>query len=111
MVYFPETEQKRVLTPASEMVSPVQQKKVKKYIGSVTRKPGLRIYEVNVETLKIEPAKTDVMPVIDKTGVSTTRTILRTKPGCVYVQAMNEKNALRKAKIHIAKMSQPAKPE
>lgn len=89
----------------TELVSPVQQPKQKKYLGSVKRQPGLNLYEVNVATLEVNFAKTDVIPVINKEGVSSTRNMLRVNKGCIYVQAMNTKNALRKALKHIEKNS------
>jgi len=96
-------EVKEPVTPTTQLVAPVQQKKEKKYVGSVKRHKGLTIFEVNVQTLEIVPAQVNEVPVVDKKGVVSNRHIVITKPGCVYVQAINKANALRKAQKHIEK--------
>lgn len=96
-------EVKETLTPQHQLVSPVQQKKEKKYVGSVRLHKGLIVFEVNVQTMEICHASVREVPVAGKNGVISNRHIIITKPGCVYVQAINKANALRKVTKHIAK--------
>lgn len=91
------------ITPTTELVSPTNQKKEKKYLGSVKFHKGLIVFEVNVQTLEILPAQVNEVPVVGKNGAISNRHIVITKPGCVYVQAINKANALRKAQKHIKK--------
>lgn len=96
-------EVKDQITPTTELVSPTNQKKEVKYVGSSKLHKGLILFEVNVQTHEINPALVKQVAVIDLKSVTSNRHVVITKPGCMYVQAINKANALRKFKKHIEK--------
>lgn len=91
------------ITNTVEMQDLKQQKKQVNYLGSVKLKKGMSLYEVCTLTLTVSPAqyKTAQVSYEDaaKGGAKRlqNRKILISKPNCVYVQAINKTNALRKA--------------
>ena len=83
------------------VVAPVQQQKKFSYIGGANAKKGLILYEVNAITLDVAPATIHVVSGIDKNGKTYTKRNVDAQKNCVYVQALNTKNALRKAEKFI----------
>lgn len=75
-----------------------KEKQEVKYIGSMLKRPGLRLYSFNVETQDIEEVLPEQSLEFDK--VSGQRVINRMKvqvnPKCIYGQALNKKNFVRK---------------
>lgn len=85
------------LTPDVGVVAPVQQKKTFGYLGGAKTIKGLRLYEVNEITLEVQPADIHIVNGIDEHGKPYTRRNVAAQKDCVYVQALNPKNAVRKA--------------
>ncbi len=66
-------------------------------IGSDRRVPGLTVFEFNIHTYSLRPAK--IKEVVSVTGVSSEINYeVDAQPGCVYVQAINKKVAAKKVK-------------
>src|SRR5690554_6095561 len=70
-----------------------------KYVGSLKIKRGHRVFEVNISTLEINEAtydeKTDFVLSNDKMKNSKRKKLIINKD-CVYVSALNAKNAIKK---------------
>tara|TARA_R110002051_G_scaffold322875_1_gene414762 strand:+ start:1778 stop:2089 length:312 start_codon:yes stop_codon:yes gene_type:complete len=87
------------LIPASENVAKKEQ--TKEYKKATTIKPhkGHTLYEYNVETKELVEAtytKTDVSYIDIQKGKNIARRRVDMKGGCVYVSALNKKNAVKK---------------
>lgn len=91
------------LQPDTELVSPVEQKKRFKHLGSTPMNKSITMWEVDIATLAIKKAeiKDHMVLAPDKTLVN--KKALITKPGKIYVPALNKKNGVRKGKEHIKK--------
>lgn len=75
----------------------VNQKQQKEYklIGSYVPKiDGYRIFEYNFETKVLRPAQFRMSDTYILGGVN--KKILDANKGCVYIEALNEKNALKR---------------
>lgn len=95
-----------IITPKENTaeVRPVQQKKQYKFLGNDRKVKGLRLYEVEIATLNIglaTPVKT--AEVVDAKAKVRKVASYIFKDDHLYIQSMNEANALRKAKKFILK--------
>lgn len=85
-----------------DQVQDVRQKEVKKQLAFIGRKvpgDGHKCYELNLETLimsEIEPIKTDANFNEAKKGKLSGSRKINIKENCIYVTALNEKNAIKK---------------
>lgn len=81
----------------TEFVKQVQQEY--KYIGSIKYRPGSTLWQFNTETEELKPAKITVKEQLVWTSkdncTKKTRSVIY-KDKCVYVQALNRKNAEKK---------------
>jgi len=75
-----------------QIVAEQEKEKQLKFLGSLRKVPGLTMYECNLMTGDIKPAKLD--SIIDIEGNITRKLVIQ--PGCLYDQALNMKNAMRK---------------
>lgn len=70
-----------------------------KHVGTLKPKKGHRVFEVNISTLEINEAayeeKTDFVLSNDKMKNSKRKKLIMNKD-CVYVSALNAKNAIKK---------------
>lgn len=97
-----------ILTPKEEVreVRQIQQEKKYKFLGNARKVKGLRLYEVEIASLNIclaVPVKTEKVVIGEhsrKRGVRNKEYYVF-KDDHLYIQAMNEENALRKAKTFI----------
>jgi hypothetical protein len=90
--------------PSIEVRSEQEQKKVQQLIRQQRRIPGLTLFEFNTKDSSIRPASFEKINVELKPQATTHALIqhrkVLIKSSCVYIQALNEKNARRKfAKI------------
>lgn len=78
--------------------------KQNKFVGSMRHIPGLKVYEMNTETYRFTEAKMESLAVVksevrsDGTHINdvvkSSKIIM--KPGHIYCQALNPRNAARK---------------
>lgn len=83
------------LTPVPVLETRIEREKQYKQLGSMKRKPGLTLFEIDRETGRIIPAplaESDTTSIDGKAG----RAKLHKKNNCAYVWALNMKNAARK---------------
>jgi len=85
-----------------KVVSEQQQKKQKQFIGSTKKKKGHTLFEFNTRTKEITPAKFKVATVSISSFDDTVERVMNytviTNPDCLYMQALNKKNVLKKLK-------------
>lgn len=70
-----------------------------RYLGSSTLLPGMRLFEFNYKTGECRKIDTTTTLELDvTTGKPTTRRAVKVQynPDCVYLQALNPRNAMRK---------------
>jgi hypothetical protein len=85
------------------VVAPKPQKQEHRFLGTVIRHPGLTLFEYNSKSKVVQVAEIDAQysyhynEKTKKIGVST-RTRVQVRDGCMYVQALNLKNAIRKVR-------------
>jgi hypothetical protein len=87
------------LDTTSEIVAKKEQKKEDKKVTTIKPHRGHTLFEWHIAENKLVKAtfeKTDVdyLAVINKHNVARRKVIM--KSGCIYVSALNEKNAMRK---------------
>lgn len=89
----------------TEFVKLVQQEY--KYIGSIKYRPGSTLWQFNTETGELNPAKVTVKEQLVWTSkgdcTKKTRSVIYENK-CVYVQALNRKNAEKKILRFISKV-------
>ena len=82
-----------------EFVKLVQQQQKYKYIGSIKYRPNLTLWQFNIETGELKSAKVIVKEqliwVSKGNCTKKTRSVIY-EDKCVYVQALNRKNAEKK---------------
>jgi hypothetical protein len=91
------------LQPDTELVSPVEQKKRFKHLGSTPMNKSMKMWEVDIATLEITEAEIKDHQVMTPQKTFVNKKALITKAGKIYVPALNKKNGLRKGKEHIKK--------
>jgi hypothetical protein len=87
------------LDTTSEIVAKKEQKKEEKKVTTIKPHRGHTLFEWNIAENKLVKAtfeKTDVdyMAVVNKHNIARRKVIMNA--GCIYVSALNEKNAMRK---------------
>lgn len=79
----------------SEVIAPIQNKKEARLLGCQVLRPGLTLFEVNTKTGDIQPVT--YKEVIARFDGGIKRKV-EVKSDCVYIQALNVKNVLKKLK-------------
>lgn len=85
------------------VVVPKPQKQEHRFLGTVIRRPGLTLFEYNSKSKTVQVAEVNTQysyrynEKTKKVGVSS-RTRVQVRDGCMYVQALNLKNAIRKVR-------------
>ena len=82
----------------TEIVSEKQQEKKNQLLGNIRPHRGHTLYKVNVKTLEVTEAvfeKQDIEWAIATSSKKQAKKILIEK-GCIYISALNEKNAVKK---------------
>lgn len=83
------------------VVAPKPQKQGYRFLGTVIRRTGLTLFEYNSKTVQVAEVNTQhsyrYNEKTKKVGVSS-RVRVQVRDGCMYVQALNLKNAIRKAR-------------
>lgn len=85
------------------VVAPKPQKQEHRFLGTVIRRPGLTLFEYNSKSKTVQVAEVNTQysyrynEKTKKVGVSS-RTRVQVRDGCMYVQALNLKNAIRKVR-------------
>lgn len=84
------------------VVAPKPQKQEYRFLGTVIHRPGLTLFEYNSKSKTVQVAEVNTQRYYhyNKTkhfGFST-RTRVQVRDGCMYVQALNLKNAIRKVR-------------
>ena len=73
-----------------------EQRAEKKYLGSHRMHKGHKVFELNMKTGEMGEAKIERDSIMGKDGVKKKQSIV-TKKDCIYIPALNEKNAWKKA--------------
>lgn len=85
------------------VVAPKPQKQEHRFLGTIIRRPGLTLFEYDSKskTVQVSKANTQYYYMYNERtkhlGVSS-RTRVQVRDGCMYVQALNLKNAIRKVR-------------
>lgn len=85
------------------VVAPKPQKQEHRFLGTVIRRTGLTLFEYNSKSKTVQVAEVNTQysyrynEKTKKIGVSS-RTSVQVRDGCMYVQALNLKNAIRKVR-------------
>lgn len=85
------------------VVAPKPQKQEHRFLGTVIRRTGLTLFEYNSKSKTVQVAEVNTQysyrynEKTKKVGVSS-RTRVQVRDGCMYVQALNLKNAIRKVR-------------
>lgn len=85
------------------VVAPKPQKQEHRFLGTVIRRPGLTLFEYNSKSKTVQVAEVNTQysyrynEKTKKVGVSS-RTRVQVRDGCMYVQALNLKNAIREVR-------------
>lgn len=85
------------------VVAPKPQKQEYRFLGTVIRRTGLTLFEYNPKSKTVQVAEVNTQysyrynEKTKKIGVSS-RTRVQVRDGCMYVQALNLKNAIRKVR-------------
>lgn len=91
--YFDTQDAERTRTEQLE-----RQKQEQRYLGSTILRPGMRLYQFNYKTGECREIGTERRLEFDPvSGNKVTRSVkVQYDPDCVYLQALNERNAIRK---------------
>lgn len=83
------------------VVAPKPQKQEHRFLGTVIRRTGLTLFEYNSKTMQVAEVNTQhsyrYNEKTKKVGVSSSVRV-QVRDGCMYVQALNLKNAIRKVR-------------
>lgn len=85
------------------VVAPKPQKQEHRFLGTVIRRPGLTLFGYNSKSKTVQVVEVNTQhsyrynEKTKKVGVSS-RTRAQVRDGCMYVQALNLKNAIRKVR-------------
>lgn len=97
-------DEKTSLNP--ESVIEIQEKQEYKKMGSILVKPGCKLYVLNLETLDLSMLEHDSKSVISANRQKLTLGNAAHNDKCVYINAINYKNAERKALAILKKLQQ-----
>lgn len=92
------------LKPKVEAHEEVNQKQEFKFIGSVNLQKGMTLFEFNPETLLLQEVKIEKKVSIGLKGQEVRTNKANYNPKCIYLQALNLKNAKRKVLKHIERL-------
>jgi hypothetical protein len=81
-----------------------EQEKFYRLIGSINLKPGLKLYALNLETLELGKPAIVKKKMVDFEGMKVVNDKTTFDPKCRYFQALNDRNAKRKAWKMIEKL-------
>lgn len=90
-----------ILKPEERVVieKQLEQKKELKFIGSMKRNRGQTLFSFNVKTGELKRAVIEQRVAIDfKTGLPRYTNKVMMEAHCIYIQALNEKNACKHIK-------------
>lgn len=76
----------------------VESKKV--FLGSIRKIPGHTLFEFNLDTYELQKAEIKVDVIVNSSTEYKTRTSVIKKENCIYIQALNLKNARKKILKH-----------
>ena len=76
----------------------VKQDKKVILMGNLQLKKGCKIFEYDLETGAIQVAKMNSVHQVAESGDPSFRGKIVTRKNCIYIQALNEKNAIRNIK-------------
>lgn len=85
------------------VVAPKPQKQGHRFLGTMIRRPGLTLFEYDSKSKTVRAAEVNTQHFYsynakrDKFYVSS-RSRVQTRDGCMYFQALNLKNAIRKVR-------------
>lgn len=84
----------------TEEIREVQEKRKETYVGSVTPQRGHRMFEYDIETKALIDAVFEQQDIVWNPNVDqvTPRRKIVMKPNCLYVSALNKKNAIKHLK-------------
>lgn len=85
------------------VIAPKSQKQAHRFLGTVIRRPGLTLFEYDSKSKTVREAEINTQHFYSYNAkrntfsVSTTSRV-QVRDGCMYVQALNLKNAIRKVR-------------
>lgn len=84
--------------PKTELAQEQNQKQEYKQVGSIYMKTGCKLFAYNTETVKMEEVKQANLTkgIVNFDGTPHTERQTQYNPACLYFQAINLKNAMRK---------------
>jgi hypothetical protein len=88
------------LTNSERLEMKKQQEKELTLVGTERKQKGLTLFEYDKATCKIEPAEYETTDVF-VLGMEA-QSKVNVRPNCIYIQAMNKKNALKKVRKILA---------
>lgn len=88
--------EQRIQKQEIENVIQAEPKQEFRFIGSMRKVPGLKIWEADMEALEVREAEFETNKTVDITKLESVRDTVIVKKGCVYIQAMNKEVAMRK---------------
>lgn len=94
--------EEKQLKDTIKVVGEKEVEKKLKLLGSIRPKKGHTLFEINLKTLEMREAETEIQPVVFREGQSKfvpLRKKVVVKVGHTYISALNKKNALK----HLAK--------
>lgn len=74
--------------------------------GRIRRRPGHTLFSYNVKTDEWKVADTEKKAVVKPDGTVTYRTQVKREEGCIYIQALNLKNAKKKFEQGVRKLEE-----
>ncbi|MFK5855239.1 MAG: hypothetical protein QM503_03845 [Bacteroidota bacterium] len=80
----------------TEVHAPVKQKQEYKRVGSIMLKKGLKLYQYNFVKEELKLVEINKFIKLDTTGKVVKQNKAQHDDNCIYVQALNDKNAARK---------------
>ena len=83
-------------TPQTEIHAPVKKKQEYKRVGKIMLKKGLKLYQYNFVKEELKLVEVDKFIKLDTTGKVVKQNKAQYDDNCIYVQALNDKNAARK---------------
>ena len=74
-------------------------------VGNILKIRGLQLYEVNVKELTVELAKYKTVDTVDmNTRPTISNKTVICNPNCIYIQALNNRNAKKKAIWYLSRI-------
>ena len=92
------------IQPNQQEVRKADQQKGKKLAGRIILKKGLKLYSYNYRTKEFKEVEIDRQRNVSYSGEAMSNAKAQYEEHTMYVQALNEKNALRKLNKRLDKM-------